>query len=67
MSPAQCIILLAAGFEGAFAPSFGFLLVVFGARATDPGFHALAWVLAGIGAAVLLMALADQRILSVAA
>ncbi|WP_211129192.1 MFS transporter [Sinomonas albida] len=41
--------------------------LVFGARATDPGFHSLAWVLSGIGGAVLVMTLADRRIPRVAA
>lgn len=41
--------------------------LVFGQRATDPGFHSLAWVLVGIGAAVLVMTIADRRIPSTAA
>jgi predicted MFS family arabinose efflux permease len=36
--------------------------ITFGKAATDLGFHALAWVIAGIGLAVLLMAILDRSI-----
>jgi MFS family permease len=36
--------------------------ITFGPAATDAGFHTLGWVIGGIGAAVLLLALADRAI-----
>jgi MFS family permease len=36
--------------------------ITFGKAATDLGFHTLAWVIAGIGVAVLLMAILDRSI-----
>lgn len=65
-SPADGIAV-AAGLYRTFAYmgaifSSSLIGLVFGGRATDSGFHALAWVLAGIGGAVLIMTLADRRI-----
>jgi hypothetical protein len=70
-SPAEGIAV-AAGLFRTFAYmgaifSSSLIGLVFGGRATDAGFHALAWVLAGIGGAVLIMTLADRRIPRVAA
>jgi MFS family permease len=70
-SPADGIAV-AAGLYRTFAYmgaifSSSLIGLVFGGRATDSGFHALAWVLAGIGGVVLIMALADRRIPRVAA
>ena len=65
-------IAVAAGLYRTFAYigaifSASLIGLVFGPRATDTGFHSLAWVLAAIGGTVLILTLADRRIPRVAA
>ncbi|UFS58461.1 MFS transporter [Subtercola endophyticus] len=47
--------------------SSSLISITFGAEATDAGLHVLAWVLGGIGALVLLLAVFDRAIPAVAA
>jgi len=42
--------------------SASLISLTFGDRATDAGFHALAWVVAGIGATIVVMTLLDRRV-----